>query len=238
MEPGRTRHRHPRTSAGSGAKPLHSSRSGLPTLRCRARGREAAAWDLAVESVEEALAVGRRPFARAPWPARPARHPAVLHRRARRCASDPKELAEDIARERESLGLGPARSGVRAPRPRARARPAWRRRGQAAVDRCVVAYVERVTGELAERARRDPLTGILNHRAFHARLLAEAARARRYRARSRSPLRPRSLQGDERPRGSPGGRPAPARVRLSPRRNRARDGRPEDASAATSSGRS
>ncbi len=39
------------------------------------------------------------------------------------------------------------------------------------------------TGELAERARRDPLTGVLNHRAFHARLLSESARARRYRSR-------------------------------------------------------
>jgi diguanylate cyclase (GGDEF)-like protein len=50
-----------------------------------------------------------------------------------------------------------------------------------AVEQCLVGYVERVTGELSERARRDPLTGLLNHRAFHAQLASEAARARRYR---------------------------------------------------------
>ena len=54
------------------------------------------------------------------------------------------------------------------------------RSGRTALDAAVAAYVERVTGELVERARRDPLTGILNHAAFHASLAAETARARRY----------------------------------------------------------
>lgn len=49
-----------------------------------------------------------------------------------------------------------------------------------ALDTAVAAYVARVTEELAERARRDPLTGVLNHAAFHATLAAETARARRY----------------------------------------------------------
>jgi diguanylate cyclase (GGDEF)-like protein len=40
-----------------------------------------------------------------------------------------------------------------------------------------------VTEELSDRARRDPLTGLLNHEAFHRRLGAEVARARRYRGR-------------------------------------------------------
>ena len=54
---------------------------------------------------------------------------------------------------------------------------------RATVDRCILAYVDRVTAELADSARRDPLTALLNHRAFHARLASEAARARRYRGR-------------------------------------------------------
>ncbi len=41
----------------------------------------------------------------------------------------------------------------------------------------------RVTEDLSDRARRDPLTGLLNHEAFHARLAVEVARARRYRGR-------------------------------------------------------
>ena len=35
----------------------------------------------------------------------------------------------------------------------------------------------------SQRARRDPLTGLLNHQAFHAAVAEEAARARRYRGR-------------------------------------------------------
>ncbi len=51
------------------------------------------------------------------------------------------------------------------------------------VDAAVEQYVGLVTGRLAERARRDSLTGLLNHAAFHARLKAETARARRYNGR-------------------------------------------------------
>jgi diguanylate cyclase (GGDEF)-like protein len=40
-----------------------------------------------------------------------------------------------------------------------------------------------VTGELADRARRDALTGLLNHRAFHTCVAGEISRARRYRGR-------------------------------------------------------
>jgi diguanylate cyclase (GGDEF)-like protein len=50
----------------------------------------------------------------------------------------------------------------------------------AVVGGCVAAYVERLTGELAERARLDPLTGLLNHQAFTAALEHEVERARRY----------------------------------------------------------
>ncbi len=38
---------------------------------------------------------------------------------------------------------------------------------------------ERLLAEAEERADRDPLTGLLNHRAFHSRLEEEAARAER-----------------------------------------------------------
>ena len=51
------------------------------------------------------------------------------------------------------------------------------------VERCLVGYVARVTADLADCARRDALTGLLNHRAFHARLAEETVRARRYRGR-------------------------------------------------------
>ena len=57
------------------------------------------------------------------------------------------------------------------------------RREREAVDWCLLLVFERVTAELGERARRDPLTGVLNHRAFHALVAAEVARARRYRGR-------------------------------------------------------
>ena len=45
---------------------------------------------------------------------------------------------------------------------------------------CVVAYFDRATLELAEQARRDPLTGLLNHQAFTHGLALELDRARRY----------------------------------------------------------
>jgi diguanylate cyclase (GGDEF)-like protein len=45
---------------------------------------------------------------------------------------------------------------------------------------CVVAYFDRATAELADQARRDPLTGLLNHEAFSDALALEVERARRY----------------------------------------------------------
>ncbi len=49
------------------------------------------------------------------------------------------------------------------------------------VDWCILLLHERVTAELGDRARRDPLTGVLNHRAFHAVVADELRRAARYR---------------------------------------------------------
>jgi diguanylate cyclase (GGDEF)-like protein len=45
---------------------------------------------------------------------------------------------------------------------------------------CVVAYFDRATAELAERARLDALTELLNHQAFTRELELELERARRY----------------------------------------------------------
>ena len=48
------------------------------------------------------------------------------------------------------------------------------------VTECVVAYFDRATLELANQARRDPLTQLLNHQAFSDELEAELDRAERY----------------------------------------------------------
>ncbi len=48
------------------------------------------------------------------------------------------------------------------------------------VAECVVAYFDRATAELAEQARRDPLTSLLNHAAFARAVDDELFRARRY----------------------------------------------------------
>jgi diguanylate cyclase (GGDEF)-like protein len=45
---------------------------------------------------------------------------------------------------------------------------------------CVVAYFDRATAELSDQARRDPLTGLLNHQAFSDVLALELERAQRY----------------------------------------------------------
>jgi diguanylate cyclase (GGDEF)-like protein len=96
---------------------------------------------------------------------------------------DPSGLALDFARERESLGLAPSEvtaellvlGRVLDGHGEVEAREA--------LDRCIAVYVAQVTGDLADRAARDPLTALLNHEAFHARLAVEVARARRYRGR-------------------------------------------------------
>jgi diguanylate cyclase (GGDEF)-like protein len=108
-------------------------------------------------------------------------------------------LVRDHAREREALGFAPREIVTEFLVLR---RVLWRfvsgraaeleaedvfvaeRRLNDALDRlvteCVVAYFDRATAELADEARRDPLTRLLNHQAFTLELEAELERARRY----------------------------------------------------------
>jgi diguanylate cyclase (GGDEF)-like protein len=108
-------------------------------------------------------------------------------------------LARDHAREREALGFAPRDVVTEFLLLR---RVLWRfvsqriselqpsdvleieRRLNDTIDRlvteCVVAYFDRATAELADQARRDPLTGLLNHATFGDMLESELARAERY----------------------------------------------------------
>lgn len=140
------------------------------------------AWDLACECVDEAVASGATPsLERLGRLGQLGSLPSFIA--ALTEDDDLASLADDYARERESLGLSPSEIAAEL----LVLGRILERHGEgdlrAALERCLVAYVGRVTGELAERARRDPLTGLLNHRAFHAQLQAEAVRARRYRGR-------------------------------------------------------
>ncbi len=108
-------------------------------------------------------------------------------------------IARDHARQREALGFAPREVVTEFLLLR---RVLWRyvadhligldsedvleieRRINDTIDRlvveCVVAYFDRATSELAEQARRDPLTGLLNHQAFSDALESETERAQRY----------------------------------------------------------
>jgi len=108
-------------------------------------------------------------------------------------------VARDHARQREALGFAPREVVTEFLLLR---RVLWRflasridglggtdvleleRRLNDTIDRlvteCVVAYFDRATAELAEQARRDPLTGLLNHQAFSRVLEVELERAARY----------------------------------------------------------
>jgi diguanylate cyclase (GGDEF)-like protein len=142
------------------------------------------AWDLAVECVEEALAAGSVPsLERLGRLGQLGSLPSFIAALELEEHEDTAEVAADFARERESLGLAPEEVAAEL----LVLGRVLERHGEvearAQVERCLVGYVGRVTTELADTARRDPLTGLLNHRAFHAQLAAEAARARRYRGR-------------------------------------------------------
>jgi diguanylate cyclase (GGDEF)-like protein len=167
-------------SAGSGAEARAILADALPTLGYVHGVVRLPAWDLAVECVEEALASGTVPsLERLGRLGQLGSLPSFIA--ALEEGDDLEGLADDFARERESLGLAPVEIAAEL----LVLGRVLERHGEvgarAAVDRCLVGYVGRVTAELAESARRDPLTGLLNHRAFHAQLAVEAARARRFR---------------------------------------------------------
>ena len=144
---------------------------------------KASAWDLAVEGIEEALAAGETPsLARLGRLGQLGSLPSLIA--ALESGEDVDALAEDFARERHSLGLSP-REVVAELLAVGRVLD---RHGEddarEALDACVLAYFARVTDELTDRASRDPLTGLLHHRAFHEVVRAETVRAQRYRTRA------------------------------------------------------
>jgi diguanylate cyclase (GGDEF)-like protein len=143
------------------------------------------AWDLAVECVDRAVEEGAVPsLERLGRLGQLGSLPSFVA--ALGGEDDPSELsafAFEHTRERESLGLAPEEI-VAELLVLGRILDTCeieRERVREALDRCIAAYVVRITGELSDRARRDPLTGLLNHEAFHSRLGAEVTRARRYR---------------------------------------------------------
>jgi diguanylate cyclase (GGDEF)-like protein len=143
---------------------------------------KSSAWDLAVECVDRAVEEGAAPsLERLGRLGQLGSLPSFVA--ALGGDDDPSALGEDFARERESLGLPPGEvTGELLVLGRV-LDDHGEEDARDALDRCIAAYVVRITGELSDRARRDPLTGLLNHEAFHARLGSEVARARRYRGR-------------------------------------------------------
>ncbi|HEX2506191.1 MAG TPA: GGDEF domain-containing protein [Gaiellaceae bacterium] len=141
----------------------------------------ASAWDLAVEGIEEALAGGESPsLARLGRLGQLGSLPSLIA--ALESGEEPGPLAADFARERHSLGLSPREVVAELLVVGRVLERHGEHEARAALDRCLLAYFERVTGELADRASRDPLTGLLHHRAFHELVRAETVRAQRYRA--------------------------------------------------------
>jgi diguanylate cyclase (GGDEF)-like protein len=169
------------------------------------------AWDLAVEVVEEGLRDDLVPsLERLDALSRLNEIPSFIGALGREIAQADESgfrhggplatLARDHAREREALGFAPREVVTEFLLLR---RVLWRflaprralldsvevriveRSLDETIDRlvveCVGAYFDRATTELADRARRDGLTGLLNHQAFSEELQLELERARRYR---------------------------------------------------------
>jgi diguanylate cyclase (GGDEF)-like protein len=181
--------------------------SGLARLGTALRG---VGWELALEVVEEGLRDDAVPsLARLGRVAQLGDMPtfiAELGREVERPDTDRMRIggplaaiARDHARNREALGFAPREVVMEFLLLR---RVVWRfvagegadlgnldvieveRRVNDTIDRlvveCVVAYFDRATAELAEQARRDTLTGLLNHQAFSDMLQTELERAERY----------------------------------------------------------
>ena len=183
--------------------------AGTPLAGLAEELREAS-WTLALEVVEEGLRDDAVPsLARLGELGRLGDIPTFITELARevtdpqpgrlRVGSPLAALIRDHAREREALGFAPREVVTEFLLLR---RVLWRfvssrskqlgagevlvveRRLNDTIDRlvveCVVAYFDRVTGELAYQARRDPLTELLNHQALGDELERELERARRY----------------------------------------------------------
>lgn len=181
-----------------------------PGLERLADGIRDHAWDLALEVVEEGLADDQIPsLARLGREGQLSDIPAFIGELAQEL-SDPQPgrvrrgsqlaaLVREHARTREGLGFAPREIVTEFLLLR---RVLWRfvgqdlasfetgdvllleRRLNDTIDRlvteCVVAYFDRATLELADQARRDPLTRLLNHQAFSDVLENELVRAKRY----------------------------------------------------------
>jgi diguanylate cyclase (GGDEF)-like protein len=170
----------------------------------------ASAWELALEVIEEGLADDVIPSqARLGRVAQLGDMPTFITELGREVQRPMPErmriggplaaIARDHARQREALGFAPREVVTEFLLLR---RVLWRfvgehlaglergdlieveRRINDTIDRlvveCVVAYFDRANGELADQARRDPLTGLLNHQAFSDVLQLEIERAQRY----------------------------------------------------------
>ena len=169
-----------------------------------------AAWDLALEVVEEGLRDDTVPSLQRLGQvgqlgdvpsfivelSKELREPEVARMRR---GGPLAALVRDHAREREALGFAPREIVTELLVLR---RVLWRfiskraselsgqevleaeRRLNDSLDvlvaECVVAYFDCATAELADQARRDPLTGLLNHAAFGRAVDDELFRARRY----------------------------------------------------------
>jgi diguanylate cyclase (GGDEF)-like protein len=183
---------------------------GSPLLELAEEIRRSA-WDLAVEVVDEGLRGDTVPsLERLDQLARLDDIPSFIGALGREIAEPHANgvppggllatLVREHAREREALGFAPREVVTEflllrrvlwrflAPRRATLGTDDWRtleRRLDDTIDRlvveCVGAYFDRATADLADRARRDPLTGLLNHQAFSEELELELERARRYR---------------------------------------------------------
>jgi diguanylate cyclase (GGDEF)-like protein len=138
------------------------------------------AWDVAGDGVEETLRSGLgTSLERLGRLGQLGSLPLVVE--AVRDGGDASAAVLAHARERESLGFAPAEVVSELLTLGRVLEGRGERAARQALDRALVVLFESVTGDLTERARRDPLTGLLNHQAFHAAVAEETARARRYR---------------------------------------------------------
>jgi diguanylate cyclase (GGDEF)-like protein len=189
---------------------VEATSAAQPAVRALGAALRKNGWELALQVVDEGLADDAIPsLARLGRIAQLGDMPTFIAELGREVEQPSPErmrvggplaaIARDHARNRESLGFAPREVVTEFLLLR---RVLWRfvgsnaaqlagddvleveRRLNDTIDRlvveCVVAYFDRATAELAEQARRDPLTGLLNHQAFSETLEREIDRAARY----------------------------------------------------------